>query len=122
MKWQQTLHELHMKHMRTKTPNAFAAAGGLHQKPRLRRDRTANGLTKAIMEFIKYKGWYCERHSVQGQYDPKLKKWRYGSGTKGSADIHATINGRSFFIEVKVGKDKLSERQIEVSKQQQKAG
>jgi len=39
--------------------------------------------------------------------------WTHGSGTKGSADISATIKGRSVKIEIKWGKDRQSEAQKE---------
>jgi hypothetical protein len=42
-------------------------------------------------------------------------KWTPGQGTKGTADISATINGKSVKIEVKYGRD----RQSEVQKQYQ---
>jgi hypothetical protein len=37
--------------------------------------------------------------------------WTKGTGTPGSADISATIYGRSVKIEVKIGKDRQSEAQ-----------
>lgn len=38
-------------------------------------------------------------------------EWRPSGSTKGSADISATIGGRSVKIEVKIGKDRQSEAQ-----------
>jgi len=38
-------------------------------------------------------------------------QWTKGTGTPGSADISATIYGRSVKIEVKIGKDRQSEAQ-----------
>jgi hypothetical protein len=49
-------------------------------------------------------------------------KYIKGSGTKGSADISATIKGKSIKIEVKIGKDKQSESQIEYQKAIERAG
>jgi hypothetical protein len=49
-------------------------------------------------------------------------KWTKGTGTKGSADISATINGRSVKIEIKYGKDRQSEAQIRYQEMIEKAG
>jgi hypothetical protein len=38
-------------------------------------------------------------------------QWTKGTSTAGSADISATIKGRSVKIEVKIGKDRQSEAQ-----------
>jgi hypothetical protein len=48
-------------------------------------------------------------------------KWTPGQGTKGTADISATIRGRSVKIEVKQ-KDKQSEHQKNYQKQIESAG
>jgi len=48
--------------------------------------------------------------------------WIKGSGTKGTADISAIINGRSVKIEVKIGKDAQSKDQISYQKAVEDAG
>lgn len=81
-----------------------------------REDRTANGLQRCIIDFLELEGWQAERINVTGRPIFKkmniggrevevLEKWITGQGTKGSADISATIEGRSVKIEVKVGND-----------------
>lgn len=96
------------------------------------KDTSANGLTKCIIFWINAMGGQAERISNQGQYRAGKKievgtgeiqytkelkgKWTPGQGTKGTADISATIRGRSVKIEVKQ-KDK----QSEVQKQYQQA-
>jgi hypothetical protein len=90
------------------------------------KSNTANNLTQAIIKFIKLSGWQAERISTSGrvidqskvvtnvlghQYRIGSSKYIPGTGTKGSADISATIKGRSVKIEVKVGKDRMSEAQ-----------
>jgi len=99
-------------------------------------DKTANGLTKAIVRWINLKGYQAERISTSGRWVDNSKvvtdvlgnqkkigsgKYIKGSGTKGSADISATIKGRSIKIEVKM-KDKQSEAQIEYQKAIERAG
>ncbi len=89
-------------------------------------DKMANGLTRCIIDSINHSGGQAERISNTGRVIDKSYtyqdvigktktigsvKWIPGSGTNGSADISATIAGRSVKIEVKIGKDKLSEDQ-----------
>lgn len=89
-------------------------------------DKTANGLTKAIIKFLQLKGWQAERISTTGRMIDQRKtytdvvgfrrtigstKWISGTTTKGSADISATINGKSVKIEVKIGRDRQSDAQ-----------
>jgi hypothetical protein len=91
-------------------------------------DNSANGLTKCVIDLINYEGYQAERISTQGTYveGAKIKvgenerqlKGKYipTQGTKGSADISATIRGRSVKIEIKQ-----KDRQSEVQKQYQES-
>ena len=101
------------------------------------KDTSANGLTKCIIFWINAMGGQAERISNQGQYRAGKKiqvgtgeiaytkelkgKWTPGQGTKGTADISATIRGRSVKIEVKQ-KDKQSEAQKQYQQAIQLAG
>jgi hypothetical protein len=97
------------------------------------KDTSANALTKCIIFWINALGCQAERISNQGQYRAGKKipmmdsfkqlpgKWTPGQGTKGTADISATIRGRSVKIEVKQ-KDKQSEAQKNYQKQIEMAG
>ena len=90
------------------------------------RDDTANGLTKCGIDFLKVKGHQAERISTTGRPIDRTKtftdvlghqrtigriEWIPGTSTKGSADISATIDGRSVKIEVKIGPDRMSQAQ-----------
>ncbi len=105
-------------------------------KPYPYTDKTANGLTRMVMDWIKFNKGQSERINVTGRFI-KAKmitdvvgfkrqvgndKWIKSSGTKGSADISATIKGRSVKIEVKIGKDKMSEDQFKYQEAIEKAG
>ncbi len=105
--------------------------------PRTFRDDTANGLTKCIIAFLKLEGWQAERINTTGRPVNHTKsytdvmgvrrtigrfEWVYGTGTRGSADISATIAGRSVKIEVKAGKDRQSDHQREYQRQVEAAG
>lgn len=90
------------------------------------RDDTANGLTRCIVDYIRLQGGQAERINTTGiPQDTRQQvtdilgrtrtigsiEWRTGGGTRGSADISATIRGRSVKIEVKIGRDHQSEAQ-----------
>jgi len=102
------------------------------------KDNSANSLTKSIIFWINANGGQAERISSQGQYreGKKIKvgtgevqyqkqlagKWTPGQGTKGTADISATIRGMSVKIEVKYGRDVQSEVQKQYQEMIEKAG
>lgn len=93
-------------------------------------DKTANGLTKAITSFIQFNGYQAERINTMGvarenkRTDGKVigVTWTKGTTTSGSADISATIRGRSVKIEVKVGKDRQSDAQKRYQESIERAG
>lgn len=101
------------------------------------RDDTANGLTKCIIDFIRFEGGQAERINTTGVPVDKRRQvtdvlgrtqtiggieWRKSGSTVGSADISATINGRSVKIEVKIGKDRQSEDQKRYQQDVERAG
>ena len=82
----------------------------------LKQLKTTNGMTKAIIGYIRLNGWFAERIGTTGRYIDKSKvvtdvcgfkkqigskQWIPGTGTSGRADISAKIAGRSVEIEVK---------------------
>ena len=94
--------------------------------PRKYRDDTSNGLTKCIIDFLKFHNWQAERIANMGRqitnrqvYTDVLglqrsivgTHWIPGGGTNGTADISATIAGKSVKIEVKIGRDRQSQAQ-----------
>ena len=101
------------------------------------RDDTANGLTRLIIDCIRHGGGQAERINTTGiPIDTRQEvtdilghrhmigslTWRKGGSTVGSADISATINGRSVKIEVKIGKDRQSEAQRQYQATIEQAG
>jgi hypothetical protein len=89
----------------------------------------ANGLTDAVIGYIKGKGGAAYRCSVQGQYDAKLGKFRKGGMKKGLPDIIAVLPnnigvhaGKFLGIEIKIGKDKQSEHQALRQKEIESSG
>lgn len=101
------------------------------------RDDTANGLTKCIIDFIRFNGGQAERINTMGIPRDSRKtvtdivghsrvigsvEWRTSGTTKGSADISATIRGQSVKIEVKIGHDRQSDAQRDYQASVEQAG
>lgn len=82
--------------------------------------RTANGLSRCIIDFINSQdGCHAERISNEGIFrkDANGRAFRATSSMQnGTADISATIHGRSVKIEVKIGTDRQSEEQKDYQK------
>lgn len=108
----QHLKELALEHDRRKYPNTPDRYRAMHKYS----DKTANGLTKAVIDFLRLNNWQAERIAVTGRQVDTRKtytdvigrtmqvgsvKWIKGSMQRGAADISATVKGRSVKIEVK---------------------
>ena len=100
-------------------------------------DRTANGLTRCVIDFIRLSGYQAERVNSTGRYVDNTQvytdvvgrtrsigtgQWLPTSGQKGTADISAVIRGRAVKIEIKAGKDRQSEDQKRYETDVEKAG
>lgn len=85
---------------------------------------TANDLTRQIIRFIQRHGGQAERIAVTGLLRKfgNGYKWTRTNMTVGTADISATIQGRSVKIEVKIGTDRQSDEQKRYQKQVEDAG
>lgn len=105
--------------------------------PRKYRDDTANALTKCVIDFLKLSGHQAERISNTGRMIDRRQtftdvlgnrrqvgssKWIKGTGTNGTADISATIAGKSVKIEVKIGRDRQSQAQRRYQEEVESAG
>lgn len=114
------LKSLKMEDNRRRNPN-FPEA---YRPPAKYEDRTANGLTKCVIDFINLSGYQAERIASSGRVIKSKGRefWIPGSTRNGTADISATIKGRSVKIEVKIGKDKQSEDQKDYQAEVERAG
>lgn len=127
------MHDLHLAQLKSKYPSSPEAY--LPVKNYV--DNSANALTKCIIDFLTFSGYQAERINTMGRYvdDSKIitdvvgfqrkigsGKYIKGTGTKGSADISATIRGRSVKIEVKYGKDRQSDYQKDYQQSIERAG
>lgn len=86
------------------------------------RDDTANGLTKLIIAYLKVQGAFATRLNSTGIYRNDIKKFVPNTQRKGMADVFATYKGKSLNIEVKTGKDRMSEHQLKVQTEIEEAG
>ena len=93
-----------------------------HLAPRMFRDDTANALTKCITAYLRLKGAFCSRLNNTGIFDTHLMKFRPGTSRKGLPDVIATHHGKSLFIEVKAGRDRMSEHQERIKEEQTRSG
>lgn len=99
-------------------------------------DKTANGLTKAVITFLTLHGHQAERINTTGRYLDNSKivtdcigrqrvlgkgKWIPVTSTKGSADISAIVKGISVKLEIKM-KDKQSQAQKDYQQAVENAG
>ena len=69
-------------------------------------DRTANGLTAFILDWLEAHGHYGARINLGGIYLADKGYYRRSGSTDGVADTIACINGRFCQFEVKAGKDR----------------
>lgn len=121
MKTIQHLKQLALSKLKNKHPSIPE-----HAFPRPKySDRTANGLTKCIVDYINLIGGMAERRNSMGRYlQPKTytnvfgKKVQLGkgkyiptTGRKGTSDISGVFKGVPLAVEVKIGKDRMSNPQ-----------
>ena len=127
------LQELYVKDFKEKYPSVPEHAIPIY-KPS---EKGANALTKTVINFLQWNGMQAERISSTGRYIDNTKvvtdvvgrKRTVGSGkyikstsTNGTADISATIKGRSVKIEIKYGKDRQSDAQKKYQEAIERAG
>jgi hypothetical protein len=99
-------------------PQAFKA--GFTHDPSMPVVTKANGLTNFICNYLNWMGHRATRINVSGR---KVKdKWIRSTTRRGTADISATINGKSVMIEIKIGRDKPSPEQLAEQIKERNAG
>ena len=99
-------------------PTAFK--DGFYAEPKMPIVTKANGLTTFICNYLNWLGHRATRINVSGR---KVgDKWIRSSTRRGSADISATIKGKSVMIEIKIGRDKPSPEQLAEQIKERKAG
>ena len=121
--WKQNLKQMKLESIKKQSPEFFEQSGGFRMSIIPYKDNTANGLTKCIIDFLNFQGWYANRINVQGQARKERIKLAHGNffdkvtytpstTNKGTADISAIVKGQHWSIEVKVHKDRMSLHQL----------
>lgn len=121
----------HEQWFKIKYPAAYK--DGYYLEPKIPKVDTANGLTTFICNFLSWMNHRATRINVSGRLvdgvekQPSgakvgVKKWIPSSTRKGTADISATIKGRSVMIEIKVGRDKPRPDQLSEQIRERNAG
>ncbi|MBO0937866.1 VRR-NUC domain-containing protein [Fibrella sp. HMF5335] len=85
-------------------------------------DKSANDLTRCIVDFFTYSGHFATRLQSVGTYREDLKKFVGSQQRRGLPDVFAVVHGRAVHVEIKVGKDQLSNDQKEAIADLQKSG
>ena len=131
MTWKERYQKAHEEHFKNAYPEAYKS--GFYIQPKYPIVAKSNGITQMICNFLHWKGHRATRVNVSGRLvDSKekqasgnvigVKKWIPSSTRKGTADISATIKGRSVMIEIKVGRDKPRPDQLSEQIRERNAG
>lgn len=87
------------------------------------KDSSANELTKAIIyHFEEVLGGLALRINNTGIYDPRTKRFRASHTRKGIPDIICVLDSSFIGVEVKYGKDRLSQHQKQMKLDIEAAG
>jgi hypothetical protein len=123
--------QAHENYFKEQYPNAYR--NGHYTPAKMPVVAKANGLTIFIINYLTWQGFRATRINVSGRLVDSVektasgavlstKKWMRSTTRKGTADISATINGRSVMLEIKIGKDRPSEHQLLEQQRERKAG
>jgi len=116
--WRIRYNSAHYQHTLKHTPSVIK--DGFYTGPATPVVAKSNGLTTFIINFLNWSGYRATRintmgRQINGKFIPSATR-------KGTADISATIKGRSVMIEIKVGKDKPRPEQLAEQQRERQAG
>ena len=86
------------------------------------KQESANALTKRIVSHIRNRGHFATRLSSTGVFRDDIKKFVPSQQRAGLPDVMSVVESRACFIEIKVGRDVLSQDQKKSIAELQKAG
>lgn len=116
--WRIRYNTAHYNYTLQRTPNVIR--DGFYTGPTLPKVATANGLTQFICNFINWSGYRATRINTMGRMVGG--RWIHSTTRKGSADISATVKGKSLQIEIKVGRDRPRPEQLAEQVKERAAG
>jgi hypothetical protein len=116
--WKLRYNTAHYNYTLERTPNVVK--DGFYTGPPTPVVTKSNGLTTFIINFLNWSGYRATRintmgRQINGKFIPSATR-------KGTADISATVKGRSIMIEIKVGKDKPRPEQLTEQQRERQAG
>jgi hypothetical protein len=131
MTYKERYQKAHEEYFKIKYPNAYK--DGYYLDPKVPKVDSANGLTTFICNYLAWLNHRATRINVSGRLvdgvekQPSgakigVKKWIPSSTRKGTADISATIKGRSVMLEIKVGSDRPRPEQLTEQARERRAG
>ena len=85
-------------------------------------DQDANSLTRAVVDYLTLSGHFATRLQSTGTYRADLNRYIPSQQRRGLPDVFAVVHGRAVHIELKVGKDRLSDDQKPAISDLQQAG
>lgn len=129
--WKSRYAEVHALNFKQQYPLAYK--DGHYTPPTYPKVTTANGLTTFIINFILWNGYRATRINIAGRLveapekQPsgvvlKTKKYMRSATRKGTADISATIKGKSYQFEIKTGRDRPRPEQLKEQQRERRAG
>ena len=116
--WRLRYNTAHYNYTCQRAPNVVR--DGFYTGPTLPKVATANGLTQFICNFINWSGYRATRVNTMGRMVGG--RWIHSTTRKGTADISATVKGKSIQIEIKVGRDKPRPEQLAEQAKERAAG
>lgn len=128
MNWKELLKRMKLESIKAKSPGFFEMSGGYSMKVSPYSDKTSDGLTRCIEDFINNLpdgvGEATRQNSTgtPRQMPDGSIKWSKSNTRKGIADVRGTYKGRSLNIEVKIGRDTQSDLQIKEMERVRRAG
>jgi hypothetical protein len=116
--WKIRYNTAHYNYTLERTPNVVK--DGFYTGPPTPVVTKSNGLTTFIINFLNWSGYRATRintmgRQINGKFIPSATR-------KGTADISATVKGKSVMIEIKVGKDKPRPDQLAEQHRERQAG
>jgi hypothetical protein len=116
--WKIRYNTAHYNYTAQRTPSIVK--DGLYTPPPTPVVTKSNGLTTFIINFLNWSGYRATRintmgRQINGKFIPSATR-------KGTADISATVKGKSVMIEIKVGADRPRIEQLAEQQRERQAG
>ena len=116
--WKLRYNTAHYNYTLQRTPNVVK--DGFYTTPPTPVVTKSNGLTTFIINFLNWSGYRATRINTMGRQ--VNGRWIPSATRKGSADISATVKGKSIQIEIKVGADRPRTEQLAEQQRERNAG